>query len=325
MTYQQFVETLDNWGKNRTPFFFLIDFEQQKPIAFPLNEMPKDVLFDFNSRTNFNKSPKNASSIQLRVKPIDENIFKKKFDVVSEALEYGDSYLINLTLRTEIDLDTTLEDLFSVVEAKYKLFYRNQFLVFSPEIFVKIEDGVVYSFPMKGTIDASIENAEEKILNDQKELAEHVTIVDLIRNDLSLIAEDVHVSRFRYIDLVRSNRKELLQVSSKIQGRLIREYDHAFGTILDKLLPAGSISGAPKKRTVEIIRQAEQIDRGYYTGVAGIFDGNVFDSGVLIRFIENANSRLYYRSGGGITTASDWKKEFREVIDKIYVPVNRNN
>lgn len=325
MTYQQFVETLDNWGKNKMPFFFLIDFEQQKPIAFPLNEMPNDVLFDFNSRTNFNKTPGNDNHIQLRVKPVDENAFKEKFDVVFKALEYGDSYLINLTLRNEIELSATLQDLFPFVEAKYKLLYRNEFLVFSPEIFVKIEDGVVYSFPMKGTIDASIENAEEKILNDQKELAEHVTIVDLIRNDLSLIAEDVHVSRFRYIDRIKSNKKELLQVSSQIQGRLMGGYDRAFGTILDKLLPAGSISGAPKKRTIEIIRQAEQLERGYYTGVAGIFDGNVFDSGVLIRFIENDNGRYFYRSGGGITTASDWKKEFREVIDKIYVPANRNN
>lgn len=325
MTYQQFVETLDNWGKNKTPFFFLIDFEQQKPIAFPLSEIPTDVLFDFNTRTNFNSKRKNQNDVRLSVRAVDENLFKEKFDVVFKALEYGDSYLINLTLRNEIDLNCTLEDLFTVVQAKYKLLYKNDFLVFSPEIFVRIEEGVVYSFPMKGTIDASIENAEQKILRDQKELAEHVTIVDLIRNDLSLISEDVHVSRFRYIDRIRSDKKELLQVSSEIKGQLMKEYDRAFGTILDKLLPAGSISGAPKKRTVEIIRQAEQRDRGYYTGVAGIFDGNVFDSGVLIRFIENDNGRLFYRSGGGITTASDWKNEYREVIDKIYVPVNRNH
>lgn len=324
MTFHQFVKTLDDWGNKNIPFFFIVDFEQKKPLAFKLADLPDDIFYNFNNHTNQPQRNK-LDKIDLKIKAIPETEFKRKFDLVESHLSYGDSYLTNLTVRNQITLPHTLAELFDSAQAKYKLLFKNDFLVFSPEIFVQIKNREIYSFPMKGTIDATIENAEQKILGDQKELAEHVTIVDLIRNDLSLIAEHVNVTRFRYIDKILSNQKQLLQVSSEIQGQLLPELERSFGTILEKLLPAGSISGAPKKKTVEIIQQAEQLDRGYYTGVAGIYDGSFFDAGVLIRFIEHENGHFYYRSGGGITTASEWKKEYREVIDKIYVPVNRND
>ena len=91
------------------------------------------------------------------------------------------------------------------------------------------------------------------------------------------------------------------------------------------LLPAGSVTGAPKKKTVEIIRETEKYRRGFYTGVTGLFDGENLDSGVMIRFIENTNKVLVYKSGGGITMFSDCICEYNEMIDKVYVPVVRNN
>jgi para-aminobenzoate synthetase component 1 len=87
------------------------------------------------------------------------------------------------------------------------------------------------------------------------------------------------------------------------------------------LLPAGSISGAPKRKTVEIIRDAEGEPRGYFTGVFGIFDGINVDSGVMIRYIENTPNGFVYRSGGGITAQSDLVQEYQEAIDKVYAPV----
>lgn len=92
------------------------------------------------------------------------------------------------------------------------------------------------------------------------------------------------------------------------------------GNILFDMLPAGSISGAPKKRTIEIIKEAETHQRGYYTGIAGVFDGKKLDTCVLIRFIENQQGQLVYKSGGGITSLSHEKEEYNELIDKIYVP-----
>ena len=175
---------------------------------------------------------------------------------------------------------------------------------------------------MKGTIDASVANAQSIILGDTKELAEHVTIVDLIRNDLSVVASNVSVVRFRYIDHLVTNRKHLLQVSSEISGDLNAEFKSNVGSLLMQLLPAGSVSGAPKMKTVEIIHRAENEKRGYYTGVFGIFDGENIDSGVMIRFIERFEGKYYYRSGGGLTTQSDCEAEYKEALNKIYVPVD---
>jgi para-aminobenzoate synthetase component 1 len=113
----------------------------------------------------------------------------------------------------------------------------------------------------------------------------------------------------------------LLQVSSKISGRLQEDYWPNLGDLLKRILPAGSVSGAPKKKTVEIIKSAESYSRGYFTGVVGLFDGNSFDSGVMIRFVEQRKNGMVFKSGGGITVNSDWKKEYQEMIDKVYVPI----
>jgi len=91
------------------------------------------------------------------------------------------------------------------------------------------------------------------------------------------------------------------------------------------LLPAGSITGAPKKKTVEIIKEVENYARGYYTGVFGCFDGQNLDCAVMIRYLEKIGAQIFYKSGGGITTYSDVKSEYRELIDKVYVPIVGNN
>jgi para-aminobenzoate synthetase component 1 len=174
---------------------------------------------------------------------------------------------------------------------------------------------------MKGTIDAALPQAENSILSDEKERAEHATIVDLIRNDLSMVATNVKVEKYRYIDRIHAHDKELLQVSSIITGRLEENYRERIGDIIFRLLPAGSVSGAPKKKTIEIIKEAEQYERGYYTGVFGYFDGSRLESGVMIRFVENVDGTLYYKSGGGITAYSNCESEYQEMIDKVYVPL----
>jgi para-aminobenzoate synthetase component 1 len=330
MTIQNFRETLNTWGREKVPFLFWIDFELEKPVAIKLSDVnAKEILFDVNGKTNFRQSKidwlsffKKKKTVSIKKYPVSFEAYQNKLSKVQYHLNYGDSFLCNFTTKTEIELSHSLQEIFEVSRAKYKLFIRDQFLVFSPEIFVRIEDGKIFSYPMKGTIDAAIPDASEIILNDIKEEAEHVTIVDLIRNDLSMVATDVHVSRFRYIDEIKTSQKNLLQVSSEIVGTLPNKYQQKLGDILLTLLPAGSICGAPKKKTVEIIGQAEQEKRGYYTGVFGYYDGTSLDSGVMIRFIEHVNNKFYYRSGGGITTQSDAETEYQEMIDKVYVPID---
>jgi len=128
------------------------------------------------------------------------------------------------------------------------------------------------------------------------------------------------LTKFRYVDYIKSDRKDLLQISSEIQGVLEDDYHTKLGDIIFSMLPAGSISGAPKKKTVEIITNVEPNPRGYYTGICGLYDGHNFDSFVMIRYIEKEDEKFYYRSGGGITFQSEVEKEYIEMIDKIYIP-----
>lgn len=193
---------------------------------------------------------------------------------------------------------------------------KDHFLFFSPEIFVKIEGGKIYSYPMKGTRDATLPDACKQLQNDEKEICEHATIIDLIRNDLSMVATDVAVIRYRYIERLETNRGPLLQASSEISGRLPDGWKSRLGDLLLRLLPAGFISGAPKKKTCEIIEEAETSPRGFYTGISGYFDGNKLDSAVMIRFIEQKGEEFLFRSGGGITTRSLPEDEYNEMIKK---------
>jgi len=174
---------------------------------------------------------------------------------------------------------------------------------------------------MKGTLDASLPSAVRQLMDDPKEAAEHATIVDLIRNDLSIVADRVSVSRYRYIDKLQTNRGTILQTSSEIQGTLPDNYRENLGHILFKLLPAGSITGAPKKKTMQIISEAETYERGFYTGVMGYFDGSSLDSAVMIRFVEQEGDRMYFKSGGGITCRSEVESEYHEMKQKVYVPI----
>ncbi len=323
MNFRLFADKLNQWGRHKVPFLFVIDFEMQKPMAFPLDMIDPDTLvFNINGHTNSHHVSKTFLDKEIIQKtPLSFEEYENKFNMVQRHLDYGDSFLTNLTVATEVKLKHSLRELFDLSHAKYKVWYNNDFLVFSPEIFIQIRGQKIYSYPMKGTIDASIPGAAEKILNDRKELAEHVTIVDLIRNDLSLVADHIEVNRFRYLEELKTNDKTLLQVSSEIVGELSDDYASHLGDILLNLLPAGSVSGAPKPKTLDVIREAEKIDRGYYTGVVGCFDGQNLDSGVMIRFIERAGSNYFYRSGGGITTQSDARSEYEEVINKVYVPI----
>ena len=135
-----------------------------------------------------------------------------------------------------------------------------------------------------------------------------------------LFRSQVFVKRYRYIDKIETNGKSLLQVSSEIQGTLPENWNEELGTILKKLLPAGSITGAPKPKTIEIINQTEIQPRGYYAGVMGVFDGQNLDSAVMIRYVEQTETGLEYHSGGGITINSVLDDEYQELIDKVYVP-----
>lgn len=315
------IQTMNTWGAARKPFLFVIDYAMQNPLYFPFEAIKAgEVMFNIHGLTNGNVS-KGYSSIKFEKHPIAFDQYQIAFDQVMAELQYGNSFLLNLTCPTAIDCNLTLLEIFEQSRARYKLYLPDQFVVFSPESFVRIKRGRISSYPMKGTIDAALPDAEKKILENAKETAEHITIVDLIRNDLSRVATEVRVDRFRYIEEVRTHQKTLLQVSSEISGQLPVNYHRQLGDIIYALLPAGSISGAPKIKTVEILSAAEIHKRGYFTGIFGYFDGMDLESGVMIRYIEMQEGKMIYKSGGGITTQSTAEEEYREMIDKVYLPI----
>ena len=352
----------------------LFDFEGRGNFSHARKEtlkeeiLKKETLKEETSETTWQIEP-----------PLYED-YERSFNIVKSNIMAGNSYLTNLTCRVSVSCNLSLEDIFHRAKGKYKLLLRRKrtqaedkdhlkeeaqnkahlkeenteenltpFVCFSPETFVRIKGGRIYSYPMKGTLDASLPNAEKQLMEDRKEAAEHATIVDLIRNDLSRVAENVRVDKYRYIDVLHTNKGDILQTSSEISGRLPEDYPHHLGEILDAQLPAGSITGAPKDKTMQIIQEAESYDRGFYTGIMGIYDQGELNSAVMIRFIEEetspvdfeadgeknfkakegkasegkepkANRKLYFKAGGGITSKSDCRKEYEEVIQKIYLP-----
>jgi para-aminobenzoate synthetase component 1 len=320
-----FVEQLNQWGQEKKPFVFLIDFEQKKPQAWPVDACPDWFQYKFTKASSDQPfsaiDNKNVNSVEYSLitkHPISLSDYQHKFNQVMDALHKGDSFLMYLTIPTPVQNTVHFQTYFDHAKSKYVVWLKNDFIAFSPETFIQIESGMISTFPMKGTIDASLPNAKELLLNDSKELAEHATIVDLLRNDLSRVASKVRVTNFRYYEEIPTQNGKIGQVSSAIQGELPPDYASRIGSILYDLLPAGSVSGAPKKKTAELIASIEGTDRGYYTGIAGYFDGVNLDSCVLIRYL---GADQVYHSGGGITFQSDMASEYQEMINKVYVPV----
>ena len=372
---QEIIDKINRLASQDEPFLFVINYQGDKAFIRQLSDInPEECLFDFEGRGNSSDEMKNNSEkiaeISWQIAPPLYEDYERSFDIVKNNIMAGNSYLTNLTCKVPVSCNLSLEEIFHRAKGKYKLLLRrkrnqaedkvqqkkeeaqniaykkediieeisNPFVCFSPETFVRIKGGRIYSYPMKGTLDASLPNAEKLLMEDRKEAAEHATIVDLIRNDLSRVAENVRVDKYRYVDVLHTNKGDILQTSSEISGRLPEDYRQHLGEILDAQLPAGSITGAPKDKTMQIIQEAEGYDRGFYTGIMGIYDQGELNSAVMIRFVEEEASpsktekgknpegsrELYFKAGGGITSKSDCRKEYEEVIQKIYLPIQEN-
>ncbi len=309
-------ERLNALGRSRTPTLFILSYDLSESYICPLDQVEEGIRYHVDGPLR----SEGAVSLPYCFDAVTFGQYRRAFDRVIEEIRRGNTYLLNLTFPSRIRIDADLETLYEHSDARFKLLFKDRFVCFSPERFVRIDQGRIHTHPMKGTIDASIPGAEEKILSDAKETAEHVMVVDLLRNDLSMVAEKVRVERFRYVERIRAGERELLQVSSHITGEVGEEWQNRLGTILTRMLPAGSITGAPKRKTVEIIREVEGYDRGFFTGVFGVFEGESLDSAVMIRFIEKRGEALVYKSGGGLTLDSKVREEYREMKEKVYVP-----
>lgn len=326
------IDRLNELGGSREPFLFVVDYKGDKAYIKKLSEIDaEECLYDFGSHTNAvgGCTTQLPAEIEWEVDAPKYDEYERSFNIVKNNMLAGNSYLANLTCQVVVHCNLSLEDIFRHSKGKYKLLLNSpsddigRFVCFSPETFVKIRGGRIYSYPMKGTINATLPDAKQVLMDDRKEAAEHATIVDLIRNDLNTVATDVKVEKYRFVDVLHTNKGDILQTSSEISGKLPSDYTQRIGDILAAQLPAGSITGAPKKKTCQIIDEAETYERGFYTGIMGIYADGELDSAVMIRFIEQTDGGMFFKAGGGITSQSQCIKEYEEVLQKVYLPITK--
>jgi len=192
---EEIKNLLNSLGKEKTPTLFVIDFALENYYIKPLNELDSDVLFSIDKKLS-----SSSESIPYTFSSIPFKEYQKAFFKVQEEIKKGNTYLLNLTFPSLLNIDANLKTIYEISDARFKLYFKDRFVCFSPERFVNIQNDTIYTYPMKGTIDATIKDAKEKILANQKEMAEHVMVVDLLRNDLNQVGTNVKVEKFRYVE-----------------------------------------------------------------------------------------------------------------------------
>lgn len=255
-------------------------------------------------------------------------------DMVRKAQEYildGDIFQVVLSRRFDIENPPDPFSVYRVLRATNPspyLYYLQspEFCLTgaSPEMLVNVENGVVTNKPIAGTSPRGADEIEDRkleqeLLGDEKERAEHTMLVDLGRNDVGRVCDfgTVNVSGFMHVE--RCSR--VMHMVSEVRGRL-REDKNAFDALLS-VLPAGTLSGAPKIRAMQIIDELEQKKRGVYGGAVGYmgFDGNM-DSCITIRTALFRNGKAYVQAGAGIVADSVPEKEFAETANKAAAVLN---
>ena len=254
--------------------------------------------------------------------------------MVEKAKDYiteGDIFQVVLSNRIEADIEGSLFDVYRVLRttnpSPYMFYFSSDDIEIagaSPETLVKLVDNQVYTFPLAGTrprgkTDEEDLLLEEDLLADEKELAEHNMLVDLGRNDIGKISEIGSVKVNRYMDIVRFSH--VMHIGSTVEGILRENYDYL--STIDSILPAGTLSGAPKIRACEIINELEDNKRGIYGGAIGYIDltGNL-DTCIAIRIAFARDKKVFIRVGAGIVADSVPENEFVECNNKAKAVMN---
>lgn len=333
-TRKETIRRMNALGRAEHPFFFVIshDLEHNLLLEPAGAGEGRTAAFELplGKMELRGEMPVLPERIRFTPSPCSMSRYAEAFSSVRKHLLRGDSYLLNLCMATPVETNLALRHLFRYARAPYRMLLGRDSRVpdvhgrgcvcFSPEPFVTVRGRTVSTFPMKGTADACTQEARQWLETDEKENRESATIVDLMRNDLSMVASGVQVKRYRYISPVETRGGAILQCSSEISGTLPEDWRSRLGEMMMKLLPAGSVTGAPKEATCRAIAEAEDMERGFYTGVFGFFNGRELDSAVAIRFMEETGEGMAYKSGGGITVMSRMEEEYREAVAKVYVP-----
>lgn len=254
----------------------------------------------------------------------------QKVEKVKEHIIEGDIFQLVLSNPMEADFEGSLFDTYRILRttnpSPYMFYFSGDTEIAgaSPETLVKVEDGVIRTFPLAGTRPrgATFEEdqaLEKELLADEKERAEHNMLVDLGRNDIGKLSEFGTVEVEKYMEIERYSH--VMHIGSSVKGRLSDKFTAI--DAIDSVLPAGTLSGAPKIRACEIIDELEGIKRGIYGGAIGYVDftGNL-DTCIAIRLAYKKNGKVFVRSGAGIVADSVPEKEFTECVNKAKAVVN---
>jgi len=271
-----------------------------------------------------------ASFDKLTLKSDITPLFSKQqyCGMVQKAKQYiydGDIFQVVLSNRLEADAEGSLFDVYRVLRTEnpspYMFYFSSDDIEMagsSPETLVKLEDGVLHTYPLAGTRPRGADEAKDKalekdLLSDEKEIAEHNMLVDLGRNDIGKISRFGSVSVDEYMAVQRFSK--VMHIGSSVRGE-IADGLTAIDAV-DSILPAGTLSGAPKIRACEIINELENNKRGVYGGAIGYLDlsGNL-DVCIAIRLAFKKNGKLFIRSGAGIVADSIPENEHNECINK---------
>lgn len=263
-------------------------------------------------------------------KDVDLMLFDKEqyCEMVEKAkhhIKEGDIFQIVLSNRLSAPFEGSLFDTYRVLRtinpSPYMFYFSGtdvEVAGASPETLVKLENGVLHTFPLAGTRPRGATAEEDKkleegLLKDEKELAEHNMLVDLGRNDLGKVSKfgTVKVEKLHSIE----RYSHVMHIGSTVRGEIREEYDAL--DAIEAVLPAGTLSGAPKIRACQLIGELEDNKRGIYGGAIGYIDftGNM-DTCIAIRIAYKKNGKVFVRSGAGIVADSDPEKEFQECINK---------
>lgn len=251
--------------------------------------------------------------------------FSNMIGKAKHHIKEGDIFQIVLSNRLQANFEGSLFDTYRVLRtvnpSPYMFYFSGtdvEVAGASPETLVKLEDGILHTFPLAGTRPRGKSEKEDKeleteLLADEKELAEHNMLVDLGRNDLGKISKfgSVVVEKFHSIE----RYSHVMHIGSTVRGEIRPEYDAL--NALEAVLPAGTLSGAPKIRACQLIEELENNKRGIYGGAIGYIDftGNM-DTCIAIRLAYKKNGKVFIRSGAGIVADSDPDKEYMESINK---------
>ena len=312
------------------------DNVKQKIILITNIELNKDISVEYEKAIKRLNSIKEllytgkksfeGGKLLSEVTPLfSKDEFSKMIDKAKYHIKEGDIFQIVLSNRLQANFEGSLFDTYRVLRtvnpSPYMFYFSGtdvEVAGASPETLVKLEDGVLHTFPLAGTRQRGKTEKEDKeleagLLADEKELAEHNMLVDLGRNDLGKISKfgSVVVEKFHSIE----RYSHVMHIGSTVRGEIRPEYDAL--NALEAVLPAGTLSGAPKIRACQLIEELENNKRGIYGGAIGYIDftGNM-DTCIAIRLAYKKNGKVFIRSGAGIVADSDPDMEYMESINK---------